>query len=390
MGKSKLGHVGVLDVDGTMMTKKMERYGASPEELEDAQFVRHYFDENGVFTVASAQTREMLKSNASFNTSVQKRGFSRPRPLLGGVPGARFYVHPESIACRVPFTDAAAIMSMGTGCSFRQTDGSYTENLSYTKRLGKNWRKNAFSLLELLAEGGLKDFEDYLADIESEQNYIDGKTDVAPLEYRIQFEFENEETKNVVKNKIQAGVLGLRELARIKSITTAHLSSIMKDFGDILFNLRIVDESNPLLKRYQFYLMPRYAAKEEMIDETLALLSKGEMIENLLIAGDMPPDLRAGCYAGRALQATFLLVGGSPVSPYINRECPEFGQPYAGESLRFITEALTKTDRDGFEILSRAGVPFRMIVNGDVAYPGLVGPRTIAAFLKDEKKPVLQ
>ena len=46
-------------------------------------------------------------------------------------------------------------------------------------------------------------------------------------------------------------------------------------------------------------------------------------------------------------------------------------------------------DGSGFEILERANVPMRLFVNGDVAYPGLTGPETIAAFLKDEKRPAL-
>ncbi len=390
MGRPQLRRVGVYDIDGTMMTKRMETEGATASELSSAHFVRDYYSTDGTFTVATAQTAEMLMSSASYDASVRHQGFSRPKPLLGGMKGARSYVRPEQIACRVPFLDAEAIMSMGTGCRFRQPDGSYRENLSYKRRLGPNWRTNAFSLLEILSDKGLKEFIPYLADIEFEENYYQQKADVAPLEYRIQFEFPDRETKDRLKNLIQTALLGLRELCRLSNITSAHLTSIKEEFGDILSNLNIVDESNPSVGKYQFYLMPRYASKEEMIDETLALLSQGEIIEDLLIAGDMPPDLRAGCYAGRALQATFLLVGGSPVSPYLDRERDEFGKPYAGESLGFITENLIRTSRSGFDVLSRAGVPFRMIVNGSVAYPGTVGPETIAAFLKDEKKPVVQ
>ena len=57
--------------------------------------------------------------------------------------------------------------------------------------------------------------------------------------------------------------------------------------------------------------------------------------------------------------------------------------------MRFISDNLIPTDRPGFEVLERAGVPSRMFVNGSVAYPGLSAPETIAAFLKDPRKPVL-
>ncbi len=126
-----------------------------------------------------------------------------------------------------------------------------------------------------------------------------------------------------------------------------------------------------------------------MVDETLAILSRGEMIEDLLIAGDQVPDLRAGCYAGRALRATFLLVGDSPLAPYLDRNDSRFGLRHVGENLRFITGNLNPTGRAGFEMLERAGVPMRMFVNGSVAYPGLSAPETIASFLKDRNKPTL-
>jgi len=234
-----------------------------------------------------------------------------------------------------------------------------------------------------------EDIKRYLAPIEFEENYRAGKTDVMPLEYRIQFEFKDRGTKDRIKNDIQTSLRGLRQITELASITAKERSSFVEEFGDIHHNLRIVDESDERIGKLQFYLMPRYASKEEMIDETLAILSRGEMIEDLLIAGDQFPDLRAGCYAGRAERATFLLVGGSPLSPYFNREDARFGQPHAGENLRFVTDNLSQSHRPGFEMLERAGVPMRMFINGSVAYPGLSAPETIAAFLKDKNKPVL-
>lgn len=377
-----LGYVGVLDVDGTMMTDDMQNGRATPEALAAAHFVRDYLDDNGTFTVASAQTAEMLMSCAYHEESV-RNGFTRLRPLLGGKPGKRTYVKPETIDCRVPFTDPKAIMSMGTGCHFLQPDGWYREHRAYKRRLGINWRADALNFVRLVRNPLQEDYERYLAPIESEENYRAGRTDVMPLEYRIQFVFKDRATKDRVKNEMQKALLGLRQIA------PKPRESLVEEFGDIHLNLRIVDESDESVGKLQFYLMPRYASKEEMVDETLAILSRGEMIEDLLIAGDQYPDLRAGCYAGRALRATFLLVGGSPLSPYFDRADSRFGLQHVGENLRFITDNLNPTGRPGFEMLERAGVPMRMFVNGAVAYPGLTGPETIAAFLKDRNKPVL-
>ena len=382
METPNLGYVGVLDVDGTMMTEAMQECGATPEALAAAHFVRDYIDDNGTFTVASAQTAEMLMSCEYHEASI-RNGFTRLRPLLGGEPGKRTYVKPETIACRVPFTDPKAIMSMGTGCHFLQPEGWYREHRAYKRRLGINWRSDALNFVRLIRNPLQEDFERYLAPIESEENYRAGRTDVMPLEYRIQFVFKDRATKDRVKNEMQKALLGLRQIA------PKPRESLVEEFGDIHLNLRIVDESDESVGKLQFYLMPRYASKEEMVDETLAILSRGEMIEDLLIAGDQYPDLRAGCYAGRALRATFLLVGGSPLSPYFDREDPRFGKEHVGENLRFITDNLNPTGRPGFDMLERAGVPMRMFVNGTVAYPGLTGPETIAAFLKDRNKPIL-
>ncbi|MES2931551.1 MAG: hypothetical protein V4682_02510 [Patescibacteria group bacterium] len=388
METPNLGYAGVFDVDGTLLTSAMKEGRATPESLAAAQFVRDYFEENGTFTVASAQTAEMLMSHERHETSV-RNGFSRLPPHLGGEPGKRFYVKPETIAYRVPFTDPRAIMSMGTGCHFLQPENWYREHRPYKRRLGINWRQGALHFVRTALDPSKGDIGRYFAPIESAENYRLGKTDVMPLEYRIQFEFKDRATKDRVKNDLQTAIIGLRQISELSGITLENTDQLVEEFGNIHLNLRIVDESDESIGRYQFYLMPRYASKEEMVDETLAILSRGEMIDDLLIAGDMLPDLRAGCYAGRALRATFLLAGGSPLAPHFDRADARFGVSHAGENLRFVTDNLVQTRRPGFEMIERAGVPMRMFVNGSVAYPGLSAPETIAAFLKDSNKPTL-
>lgn len=382
--KRSLEHVGVLDIDGTMLTRDMACGDAKPAALEAAQFVRHWFDTKGIFTVSTAQTAEMIMSEASYHASVE-RGFKRPRPHLGGVSGKRFYVPPEKIACRIPFLDPHAIMSMGTGIRYRQKGGVYISNKDYEARLRPHWRSGAEYLLEIVGESLNIDVRRFYAPIEFEQNYIFGSTDVAPLENRIELIFDDNDTKNLIKGALDSTLNGLRELELFEGI----LDEVQRRLSDALHNFRIQDESDPARGKYQFYVTPLVASKEEMVDEALAVLTRGRMITNLLIAGDMPPDLRAGCFAGRALCTTFLLVGGSPLAPHLTRDAEAFGRAYAGESMSWLTDALVETRRPGFERLHRAGVPSRMFVIGDVAYPGLTGPETIAAFLKDEHKPVL-
>lgn len=367
-------YIGVFDVDGTLYTRK-----PTASEIEAATFVRAYFSRpRHRFTVASAQTAEMLMSRASYEASA-RRGFKRPLPKIGGSPGRRRYVAPEGQRGRLPFTDADAIMSMGTGCFFRKRDGSYVENAGFRRRLGASWRKDVLEFLKLVND----ETERYFADIESVSNYRSGVTDVYPLEYRVQFCFPDVETKNRVKNRILSTLLGLRQIEEVAPGTDIGTSLAL------LGNLRVVDESRPHEGHYQFYLMPRFASKEDMVDEMLSLMMRGQMIDRLLIAGDMPPDLRVGCFSGRAVEAAFLLVGGSPLSPFLNRASDQFGKEYAGEDMRWLTNNLSSTKRPGFEVFSRAGEPSRLVVNGDIAYPGTTAAETIAAFLKDPEVPKL-
>lgn len=391
----KRKRVAVLDVDGTMMRKDMKDNGGTPEELAAARYVREYFERHGwVYTIATAQTVEMIMSQATYEASVT-RGFKRPRPNLGGIPGNRTYVPPEGFPCRASFTDPDIIMSMGTGCYPRLSDG-YVEDIGFKKKLGLRWREGAIKLLRLASEEGAEDLMRYLAPIESEENYHAGITDVFPLDYRIQLEFndpsaspeENEYRKNAAKFRIQSMVRELRNFLTLPGISDTDRKEILDDFGDIIDNLRVGDESRPPENHFQNYLMPELASKRDMVDDQLAKLSQGDMLDSLVIAGDMTPDLEAGCLAGNAKDSLFILVGGSPLSPYFRRGSNHFGMGYAGESLDWMHENLVQTEREGFELFKQPGRPDRLVIFGDIAYPGRIGPETIEACIKDQECPV--
>lgn len=396
MAKTALQHVAVCDIDGTLMTEDMKVNGGTKSQLAAAQFVRDYFDQNGTFTVSTAQTAEMIMSEDAYNASV-RRGFRRRRPNLGGVPGKRLYVPPQSIACRKAFTDPALIMSMGTG-NFKREDGAYIEDLRLRKKFGSDWRPAAKLMLESLSEHGPKNLLRFLAPIELEDNYKSGKTDVWPHDFRIQCDFVDEDMthkeleglKNDTKRRILSFLELMEKYLQFEKLSDNERSEILVEFGAILGNLVVSDESRPD-EKLQLYLTPPDATKEKMANEGLAQLSEGETIEHLYVFGDMPPDLPSGAFAGSKLakRATFGLAGGSPLTPYFWRGGNLFGKTYAGEDIGWMRNNLEPTEREGFEIFHAEDQPPRLFFFGDIAYPGRVGPETYEAFLKDPDKPVL-
>jgi len=346
----------------------------------------------------TAQTAEMVMSSKSYAASVE-RGFKRRKPMLGGRRGARFYVAPETLPERTSFTDPDLIMSLGTGIHEPVADGAYLVDRTFEKSLGgEDWREAAL-LMERHAtasdscyfpnEEDRLDLRDYLSDIESVENYEAGITDVMPLEYRLQFEFtggtpqQNLLRKERAKSLLRRTAEGLEYLSKLKGAGIER-TEIIREFGAMLGNFEIHDESTPDLTRCLFYGTPRLASKEHMLNRGLSRLSGGAVIEDLLIAGDMPPDLRAGCFSGQAERATFLLVGGSPLSPFLRPGTNARGQLYAGESFEWLLERLAATDRPGYGAFRTDDGSFRRVVIGAMAYPGTIGPETIEAYIEDE------
>ncbi|KND47205.1 MAG: hypothetical protein AB199_02130 [Parcubacteria bacterium C7867-004] len=380
-----LEFVAVCDVDGTLMTSH-----PIPSEIRAANRVRNFFDARGTFMVATAQTPEMLMSETLYLASVAA-GFTRPVPLLGKrEDGSRNYIAPETIACRRSFTDPDVIMSMGTGSYSRNgRTGPYIESGSLRSHLG--WREAAYKMFALADLPSKDDPSAFLAAIESEQNYRDGKTDVFPLPYRFQFEFcdpivsleENKRRMSAVKEFIGEMADSYRWASESDRITDAQREELIGEFKPIMDSILIVDESRPSDNRLQFYMMPPEASKENLIEFELAKLAGSGTIEHLLIAGDMPPDLRAGCLAGTATHAVFVLAGGSPLVPYLSQSSNLFGIDYGSVSLQWIRDRLRPTNREGFVEFMADNRPPRTIVLGELAYPATRGPETIDSFVQE-------
>lgn len=379
----------VSDIDGSLMTKRMEEKGATASELRAQRRIRDRATGAGRrFGVATAQTVEMLLSRRTFVRSEEQ--IKRPSPFLQyhQEEGRYTYVDPESIACRTAFTDPDFVLSMGTGIFAKNADGTFSPYKPFMRKLRPGWRKSLLALLYALPIWGSSDFTAHLADIDSEANYYRRLTNVFPNDYRLQLTFndpersrtENEDLKNQAKYLLESMVEQLSGMVH-GEIPGSERASLLAEYGAAFDNLLIVDESRPAANHFMIYLMALLASKDAMADEYLKHVAGRGRIKDLVFFGDMPPDLRMGCMSGDARRVAFVLAGGSPIAPHLTRGNDAFGKPYAGESLKWLTDCLIPTDRPGIETFKRRGFPARTIVIGDALYPGLVGPETLAAYL---------
>lgn len=381
--------VGVFDIDGTLMTSDM-----SPSAIAAAQKVRGFFDDCGTFMVATAQTVEMTWSERYFKASRDRGSFTRPAPRIGWNKEYKRHAHvdPGGIPERTAFTDADVVMGLGTGIYTRK-QGWYEPDRAYAKLLKPHWRMDALHMIDVLSEESMMDFDlrNYLAPIELARNYDTRVTNVFPLDHRIQFDFadpvlspqQNAARKNEAKERI---LLFYRELVRLSRLESKHLkvlgSEAIIEFQDILGNLVIVDESRPERNWFSFYLAAKYCSKERMIEHATKRHAARCPIDELVIAGDQVPDLRAGCYAGKAKRATFLLVGGSPIETHL-RPGQRTREKTVDESVYTLSRYLSATERPGYFAFRAPFRPQRTVVIGSLAYPGTKGPETVHAFIED-------
>lgn len=384
----------ISDIDGTLLCKNPTR-----SEINAANSVRRFINAQGTFGTVTAQTAEMGMSSGAYAASVLYGGFKRARPLLGIENGRHVYRPPESLEERHAFTDPDLIMSLGTGNHYRNASGFYSLDRGFDTLLGGiNWRESAKKAVRYAAEAmrlerpaRAIDLEAYYSMIENPVNYETGLRDVMPLEYRLQFEFlledarENLYLKERAKVEILSTIGGLEFASKLET-KGVELAELTREFKPILNNFVITDESSPASEnRLLFYATPTLATKEHMVSRALTRMFGNELIEDLLIAGDMPPDIRAGVNTNDPVRRkSFLLVGGSPLSGFLVPGTNEPNKLYAGESFRWLHQILSPMDRPGFgQLPAKNGREIRFI-NGAIAYPETKGPETIKAYLEDE------
>lgn len=237
-----------------------------------------------------------------------------------------------------------------------------------------------------------------LAPIEISQNYVDGKTNVGPLPYRVQFNFSGPE--------------GYRKMLEVKRTLEK------EKHANNLFALRIftVDESrihptDPAASDYVLYLVPWFGRKENMFNRMLSKMVEASGILppgvhpgeepvkdayesiKLFYAGDSPTDLKIGLNGGGRVKTHFLL----PTSSDLAASLMGRRNGYGVVNLSFLWEdplrkrqnpRLVPTGRTGeyhfvHKVQKMLGHTPNLVVIGDERYPNRTPPGSVAEFLSE-------
>lgn len=377
----RTGIIAFTDIDGTLTSGEAN---PSDRELADRRDVRALIAKKGIVAGAvTARTCTLTLSSASYEASAEIRELEPP-PHWGvdAVTKKRVFVPLETLpffegCLDMDFTAAFGghiIVRNGAGY---KVDHEYRALLRYDHARGKAnadpWRHSMLAFLVEKCPWVCAHF----SKLESRINYDRGVTDVAPLDYRYQLEFE--------------GMEGLAAMRRLQEL----LATELVEGHPIAQRIFTVDESrvvenDPEKSRYVLYLVPWGARKEKMIHQvftrSVAAAQMRPVDVRLYYAGDTLTDLRAGLYAGGGAQFTFLLPTGSRLAPYLIEQRMSYGS----EDLSFLwgsqkRRRLRKTEERGvYHYTYRNPRPQRnVIVIGDERYPGVTAPGSVAAFLDE-------
>jgi hypothetical protein len=267
------------------------------------------------------------------------------------------------------------ISGVGSGILVKTSDGYHVDH-SYEQRLGvsSTWRDDALKLLQAIDKNG--DVLSLLAPIEFEEKYKNREVDIYPRPYRVQLDFRGAQGLEM-KQEVARRIIEIRRRGSLE----------MRNFArDIV----LLDESNPQEDTFTLYIIPKRGTKDRAMDHILKSVADAAHVQTkdleILYAGDTMTDFRAGFVGGIDADVTFLLVGGSRMTPYLYGD--KKGKPFAGESLAWIQHKLTHEISPGVFTFEGSLGKTRTIVIGDIAFPSTHGPETIAVWLESRREKV--
>ncbi len=341
--------IGVFDLDHTLTGPK------------SAQVKAHaLINARGPMIINTARETGMVMSSGALEAS-RKYGYERAAPHLGvdEETGKRTYARPERLDQYAGHLDPAAIIGFGGGVLLRQHDRGYAMDDSFSSLLGKDFRKRMRAHLEAIDFEG--DLIAYLSPLEDETAFVDGRTDVEPLYWRIQVNPKDEVHKTDLKFRIASYLLAIGEYAAV----------------------RIVDESRP--GRPCFYIVPVMGTKEASADHLLRHSLEEARVDiksvNLTLADDAFTGLHMATDVLPGANGTFILPGKAPVARHLMPSSDVYGKPFVGEDVSWLLERLEPTTQEGVYRCRMPGdMPDRRFVIADQAVPGLVAAESILAL----------
>lgn len=309
----------------------------------------------------TSRTEEMVMSSTAFAHSQAAGELSRPEPHLLRAGRRWHWAPPEGIEPAGLLDGDIIAGSSGTRVYVQGLDGIYRLDGGYprTEEDPLSWRESTLAVLAGLPGWGSSVSS---APINDSIEYVAGRTDVGPADYRLQIDFSDERAESQFRAATRAAGHAAGETGR-------HARS-----------LRFTDDSNPREGRYKAFVTPLRASKAHAVQRitTRLLPAPGRQPVDILFVGDSLPDLFMGLYGAVGYHATLLLAGGSRLAPLItDPDATEF----AGIDMRAIKRRLRHTGEVGTFAYQTPCGPERTVVVGDLAFPGTVSAETVARYL---------
>ena len=350
--KPSVNKLAFIDIDNTLTANPWE---TNEKDLLDKKLSNQAIDLLQKFgylcILNTSRTEEMCMSSTQFLLSQKKYNFKRPKPQIGMTQqGKRFYAKPEDIyPCKL-LDHPIIISSSGAKISVLQKKGGYQEDTDFYPSDFPDpgsWRKDIILQLATIK----KRVPFMYAPIESEDAFIEQKTDVYPPDYRLQLSFHS--------------VYDLIDFAQ--------------ESKEQKCNFFLTNDSDPDKHSFILYITPK-TGKFEAIEHIMAHLAGRESLEILFI-GDSWPDFEAGMHNFTHFKAkkTVLLVGGSRLFPYLTDSNKN---NFAGIDLAFIKNQLSPSGQTGIFTYTDAKTnDISTVIVSDLAYPKAIGPKSIVEYL---------
>lgn len=345
--------IGLFDLDHTLTGTKRNQIQAHA-----------HITSKGPLVINTARETGMVMSSKALAAS-RKYGYERPAPRLGVDPQTKrhIYVDPELLEKYAGHLDPAAIIGFGGGALLRQQeDRGFAPDQKLSSLLGgKNFRSWLWRHLKSIDLN--RDLLDALSLLEDTKAFAEGRTDVAPLDWRFQVNAKDE-----------------REHTDLKFRIASYFDAIGE--GD---TIRIKDESKP--GKPCFYIVPRLGTKEASADYLLqkALAEAGISVQDvhLTAADDALTGIRMLTDVLVGAPGDFVLPGNAPIAKHLMPSSPEYGKPFAGETVDWLLKLLTATNEEGIYLCRMPNdAPSRRFIIADLACPGTVAVESILALIE--------
>jgi len=354
--QSPTNKLAFIDVDNTLTANPWD---TNEKDLLDVKLTNQAIEllqKKGYCCILNtSRTEEMCMSSTQYGLSQQNFNFKRPPPQIGITPdGKQSYVKPENFYPNKLLNLPIIISSSGAKISVLQKEGGYKEDTNFYPDSFPDpytWRKE---IIIWLSKINLFVPFSY-SPIDSETLFFEHKTDVFPPDYRVQLSFTSQNDMMLLSKHIKK-----------------------------MDGLYLTNDSEPDKHIFTAYITPKNG-KIDAVDHIIHNLQKSETEIEIFIIGDSLPDLEVGIQTNPVskMHITFLLVGGSKLTPYLLDKEKNI---FAGINLTSIKKKLSPSKQTGFYTFTDLKTKHkRNIIIADEAFPQTVGPKSIVEFIKKNR-----